>query len=134
MKFSKKHIFFPIAVLIVGLTTMSTYPVNGSSDEERKIGMIVSPETAKHLSFSNANSFYAGEIVATKNRWHPGQYVYRAIAFYDKLDPSFSIESWKKREPVRANVFGVETGETYWLLSEERLPPEAIGKIIERES
>ncbi|MCL4229613.1 hypothetical protein KJZ61_02890, partial [Candidatus Dependentiae bacterium] len=54
MKFTKNHIIFPIAILIAGLVTMPTYPVNGSSSEEEEIFvdapevLPAQPETTSH--------------------------------------------------------------------------------------
>lgn len=95
MKFSKKHIFFPITVLITGLATMPTYPGGGMSKEEGDEFAVqesfseqqVQPDVSQtvpvpqdiisRLSFSKDNKFTQNEKVVVKTK--QGNYEYRTI-------------------------------------------------------
>lgn len=129
MKFSKKHIFFPITVLITGLAAMPAYSVNGSSSEEKaepkySIGTVVSPEVDTQLSFSDAHLFRRGEIVAVESAQHPGKYEYRPITFAEEIEPGFDMESFGQNLPVKAESFDILIGNRM-----HNFPSQKIGKI-----
>lgn len=139
MKFSKKHIFFPITVLITGLATMPTYPVNGSSSEEIFVdapevlpvqpgtSQVVPQSVISQLSFSAQNAFRKGERVAIKSDTQPGKYEYRIVEnvgrAIDRSNPQIE-EPFREGKSVRARFFR---------LSDEPITrarkPEELGKL-----